>query len=67
MVVPELLQDDLNAERVAAETLKIMNDKKLYDSIKDKLRLTREKLGSSGASKKIAHLIKDILSDEKTA
>lgn len=60
-VVPELIQEDLNRGKIAAEVLSILNDKERYVAMKGKLETVKEKLGSSGASEKIARLVKDIL------
>src|SRR5204862_4207039 len=49
-VVPELIQDDFTAERVAAEAVRFLTDRELYAQTQDELRRVREKLGEPGAS-----------------
>ena len=65
MVVPELLQKDANAAKIAQEAVRIIGDKDIYDNIYNKLKMVKEKLGKTGASENTANLIKEMLSDEK--
>ena len=60
-IVPELIQNDANGTRIAAEVLDIlMNEKRKKEMILE-LAETRDKLGSPGAARKAAHLAYDML------
>ena len=56
-VVPELIQDQVSEETIYKECKKILADKSLYNAIKNKLGLIKEKLGTEGASGKAADSI----------
>ena len=56
-VVPELIQNNANAESIYLECKRILSDERLYNSIKQKLSKVKDKLGSEGASRKAAGLI----------
>ncbi|KUG26912.1 lipid-a-disaccharide synthase [hydrocarbon metagenome] len=56
-IFPELIQSDVNKEKIFSEADKILSDEGLYNSIKEKLSLIREKLGNPGASKRAAEII----------
>ena len=60
-IVPELIQDDANPERIAAEVIGILADESRMQRIKEELNQIREKLGSPGASEKAARLACDML------
>ncbi|MBK9098658.1 MAG: lipid-A-disaccharide synthase [bacterium] len=63
MVVPELIQNDADAENIFAIASKILSDGKTYLAVKQKLGLVKEKLGGDGASKKAAGKILEILNE----
>lgn len=52
-VVPELIQSDVNGERIAAEVRRIVAPEN-YERICGELALVREKLGEPGASRRVA-------------
>ena len=56
-VVPELIQNEANAESIYTECKKILSDERLYNSIKQKLSSVKSKLGAERASQKAAGLI----------
>jgi lipid-A-disaccharide synthase len=55
-VVPELIQSDVNGERIAAEVRRIVAPEN-YERICAELRAVREKLGEPGASRRVAEEI----------
>jgi lipid-A-disaccharide synthase len=60
-IVPELIQEDANGNRIAAEALDIlMNEERKHEMIKA-LAAIRDKLGNPGAARKAAHLAYDML------
>jgi lipid-A-disaccharide synthase len=52
-VVPELIQDDVNAERIAAEVRKLVEPGH-YARVTEQLAAVRAKLGEPGASRRVA-------------
>lgn len=63
MVVPELIQNDADAENIFNAASKILSDEKSYQAVKQKLGLVKDKLGGDGASKKAADKILEILNE----
>ena len=55
-VVQELIQAEMTAERIVAETKPILRDRELRDRMVSKLAEVREKLGSPGAAGRVADL-----------
>ena len=55
-VVPELIQSDVNGERIVAEVRRIVAPEN-YERICAELRAVREKLGEPGASRRVAEEI----------
>lgn len=55
-IVPELIQDEANPERIAAAVTGILNDKARMDEIKAELNKIRETLGQPGAAERAARL-----------
>jgi lipid-A-disaccharide synthase len=62
-IVPELIQNQANAQNIYMECRKILSDDDLYSSIKRKLLLLKGKLGSPGASYKAAQIICSALNE----
>ena len=56
-IVPELIQEDFTAERVAEETVRLLTDHDLHTRTRDELRRVREKLGEPGASSRAAEAV----------
>ncbi len=56
-VIPELIQKDLNQEKIYSVSRNILSNPEKYNGIKSKLNKIKEKLGASGASRKAAELI----------
>ena len=65
MVVPELIQNEANSENIFNTVSKILADEKLYQDVKHKLKLVKEKLGSDGASQKAARSILEIMNESE--
>jgi len=61
-IVPELIQFDANAVKIAKECLEILNDKKRQENIKRELKKVKEKLGEQGAAERAAHIIQKFIS-----
>ena len=55
-IVPELVQSEVNGERIAAEVRRIVEPEN-YERITAELRRVREKLGEPGASRRVAEEI----------
>jgi len=60
-VVPELIQEDANGNRIAAEAMAILNNEERKQEIIKELSAIRNKLGDPGAARKTAHLAYDML------
>ena len=56
-VVPELLQWNVTPQKLSRETLRILQDKDVHQKISNDLALVREKLGTVGASARVAKVI----------
>lgn len=64
-VVPELVQDDVNGERIAAEVRKLVAPA-TYERVTEELAAIREKLGGPGASRRAAEeIIKLTMNDAR--
>ncbi|HEY5976120.1 MAG TPA: lipid-A-disaccharide synthase [Geobacteraceae bacterium] len=55
-VVPELLQDEAEPVRIAAEVGRYLTDHDYRDGVVAKLRTVRDRLGTPGASQRVARL-----------
>jgi len=60
-LVPELIQANVNPERMAAEMLSILTNRQRRDEIRKDLSAIREKLGEPGASARAARLAYDLI------
>ena len=63
MVVPELIQNDVNSENIFNVSLNILSDNQAYEKMRLKLGKVKEKLGDDGASGKAAISIMEILNE----
>ena len=59
-VVPELIQDDFTADRVAAEAIDILTRPERATAMRDALRDVHARLGTSGASRRAAHAVLEV-------
>jgi lipid-A-disaccharide synthase len=60
-IVPELIQEDANGNRIAAEALDILTDVERKQEMIKELTAIRSKLGNPGAARKTAQLAYDML------
>lgn len=60
-IVPELIQDDVNPERVAHEIKRFLEDAEYRQQTEKNLAAMKMKLGNGGASKKVAGLAMELL------
>lgn len=60
-VVPELVQDDANPEKIAEELAKILNDKGYSQQMRAELVGLRKNLGQAGASSRVASFLLNFL------
>lgn len=56
-IVPEILQSEVTASRLASEGLSLLGDKTLMEDTRKKLLIVKDSLGKTGASQKAAELI----------
>jgi len=59
-VVPELLQNEVTPDALVCEACKVLENPRKKEEIKEKLKITKEKLGTAGASKRTAKLAFDL-------
>jgi lipid-A-disaccharide synthase len=65
-VVPELIQDDADPARIAAEIGRVLEDRQHADRIRAMLGTVKERLGSGGASARVAEIALEMLKMEAT-
>jgi lipid-A-disaccharide synthase len=53
-MIPELLQDEVTAEKVAKEAMRLLKTNPYGQTVRTKLQLMKEKLGLSGAVRRVA-------------
>ncbi len=56
-IVPEILQSKVNPQNLASEALRILEDEKLRKDISRRLLIVRDRLGTKGASIRVAEAI----------
>lgn len=61
LVVPELIQGDVTAEKVAGRALEILGSKKMMKKMREDLLEVRGKIGKPGASKRVAERVMQFL------
>jgi lipid-A-disaccharide synthase len=60
-IAPELLQDDLNEERLAKLIVEFLSDPSRLQRARDDLAAVRKRLGEANASERAANRILDLL------
>ena len=66
-IVKEYIQQNAKPPDIAKETLRLLNDKKYYETMQHELSLIRQLLGSGNGSKNVAQLAYDMLHETKQA
>jgi lipid-A-disaccharide synthase len=56
-IVPELIQDAVKPDRIVSETLRLLTGDKLREEISGRLAVVRERLGTPGASSRVADVV----------
>lgn len=64
-IVPELIQGDATAARMAAEVRPFLVDPALADAVSRRLMEVRESLGRPGASDRVARMVLEMAGDER--
>jgi lipid-A-disaccharide synthase len=59
-ILPELLQYDVQAEKIAALAEEWLNDAEKLTKVREELRAMQKKLGETGAVKRVAQVILDV-------
>jgi lipid-A-disaccharide synthase len=60
-IVPELIQNQATPEKIAQESLQLLNNTERREIMATQLQSVKEALGEKGASQRVAHLVFDIL------
>jgi len=60
-IAPELLQKDVNPQRIADEAFRILRDPILSRKMTDSMGEVRQKLGDPGAAQRAAHIVVSLL------
>ncbi|MBI2359587.1 MAG: lipid-A-disaccharide synthase [Deltaproteobacteria bacterium] len=60
-VVPELIQEEVTAERIVRETTRIMHESSVYHDTVAKLAAVRQKLGAPGAADRVAEIALEMM------
>lgn len=63
-IVPELIQDDANPGKMVEAAFNILFGKGASDQMRDDLNMVRKKLGGSGASKRTAELVLEMINKQ---
>ena len=64
-IVPELLQDDVNPEAIAAETLRLLIDGEARRQVLTDLEEVHTKLGETGAVNRVAEVILEVAGENR--
>jgi lipid-A-disaccharide synthase len=64
-VVPELLQEEAQGERIAAEALRILDEETYRKEMVEGLAQVRKKLGTPGAAERVAKIALGMIGERK--
>jgi lipid-A-disaccharide synthase len=64
-IVPELLQDEVNAQTIAAHALPYLTDPARHAATVAELRLVRERMGTPGASHRVAEMVLELVKSKE--
>ena len=64
-ILPELIQNDVTADSVSFETLRLMTDPATKARVKADLQEVRVELGQPGAVRRVAHIVLDVAAEAK--
>jgi len=64
-ILPELIQNDVTADSVSFETLRLMTDPATKAQVKADLQEVRVALGQPGAVRRVAHIVLDVAAEAK--
>jgi len=64
-IAPELIQKDVNPQRIADEAFRILRDPILSRKMTDSMGEMRQKLGEPGAAQRAAHIVVSLLREGK--
>jgi lipid-A-disaccharide synthase len=64
-IAKELLQKEVNPERIAEEALRLLKDPVLYRKTAESMAKVRQNLGEPGAAKRAARIVTALLSDQQ--
>jgi lipid-A-disaccharide synthase len=64
-IVPELIQDEVNPQRVAEEALRILRDPILCRRMTEAMAEVRQSLGEPGAVQRAAHIVTSLLCESQ--
>jgi len=62
MVVPELIQNEASAEKIAHQALQLLRDEKRLAEMRRELSCVAQSLGAPGASQRAAQVATNLLS-----
>jgi lipid-A-disaccharide synthase len=61
-IIKEFVQHEAKPEKIAGQALKLLNDKKYYETVQHELSLLRQQLGDGNGSRNVAKLAYDMMS-----
>ncbi|MBS3905811.1 MAG: lipid-A-disaccharide synthase, partial [Syntrophaceae bacterium] len=64
-IVKELIQGEVNPERIAGEALRLLKDPVLYEKTIESMAEVRQSLGERGAASRAARIVLSLLQENK--
>jgi len=65
-IAPELIQKDVNPQKIADEAFRILKDPLLSRKMSESMGEVRQKLGEPGAAQRAARIVCSMLSEPKS-